>query len=316
MEARVKFAVVREDPRLETALIKQRDVRSALVVASGGCTALTIGALHPDVQLTAFDINRFQLEHVAKKHKAAIAGDLAALNVEDSNPSALNQLGAFEGLFRVLKHAIAELVAPEHELVSFFSLAGEERRALVERWMRSRYWPAAYATAFNDSLLHAMFGPEATQHAEPGSYPGYFQRVFERGLLQEDAQHNPFLQHVLIGAYRITDAPPYVLNPPAKLPELILGSLFDVESLERFDLYSLSNVFDWSNDRQIASWAAAILEKSRIGSTILIRQLNNQRDVRRFFEPAFEFDSALGAQLLEQDRSLFYERIEVAFRVQ
>jgi S-adenosylmethionine-diacylglycerol 3-amino-3-carboxypropyl transferase len=160
-----------------------------------------------------------------------------------------------------------------------------------------------------------MFGPAATQHAAPGSYPGYFQRVFERGLARADAARNPFLQHVLFGAYRAADAPAYIAARAPRTPALVAGGLDAVPALERFDLYSLSNVFDWSEDALVADWAARLVAAARPDSAVILRQLNNERDLRRFFAPAFRFDDALGAELHARDRSLFYNRIEVAVRV-
>jgi S-adenosylmethionine-diacylglycerol 3-amino-3-carboxypropyl transferase len=314
MRERVKFAVVREDPELEARLVERTGARAALVVASGGCTALTLAARYPSLAVTAFDVSPAQLDHVREKARAVAAGDLAALNVEDAGPAGLNQRGHFEGLFRVLRAFVEELVAPPAEIEELFTGAPAGRAALVDRWTASPYWPAAFATSFNDPLLHAMFGPAATQHAAPGSYPGYFQRAFERGLRRADARANPFLQHVLLGRYLAADAPGYARAGRALSPELVLGSLPDVPDLGRFDVYSLSNVFDWSGDDLVARWADALRASALPGSVVLVRQLNNARDVRRFFAPAFRFDDALGAALLEQDRSLFYERVEVGIR--
>jgi S-adenosylmethionine-diacylglycerol 3-amino-3-carboxypropyl transferase len=309
---RVKFAVVREDPELEARLVERTGASAVLVVASGGCTALTLAARYPGLQVTAFDLSPLQLQHVREKARAQ--GDLYALNVGDDDPRGLNQRGHFEGLFRVLRRFVSELVAPATEIEAFFTAEAEPRAELLARWLASAYWPAAFAACFNDVLLHAMFGPAATQHAAPGSYPGYFQRAFERGLGRPDAARNPFLQHVLLGRYLAPDAPAYTRAAPARLPELVLGSLPDVPGLERFDVYSLSNVLDWSDHATAARWAAALAAHARPGSAVLVRKLNNDRDVRRFFAPAFRFDDALGRALQEADRSLFYDRIEVAFR--
>jgi S-adenosylmethionine-diacylglycerol 3-amino-3-carboxypropyl transferase len=315
MRERVKFAVVREDPDLEARLVEAVAARAVLVVASGGCTALSLAARFPGVRVTAFDISPAQLDHVRDKARAVAAGDLRALNVGDDDPAGICQRGHFEGLFRVLRAFVEDLVAPRAEIEAFFSPAPPERRAaLVEGWTTSRYWPAAFATCFNEPLLHAMFGPAATQHAAPGSYPAYFQRAFERGLARPDAAHNPFLQHVLLGRYLDRDAPAYARAARPLDVDLVLGSLSDVPDLGRFDVVSLSNVFDWSDDATVAAWAGALAAAARPGSAVIVRKLNNRRDVRRFFAPAFRFDDALGAALLEQDRSLFYDRVEVAFR--
>jgi S-adenosylmethionine-diacylglycerol 3-amino-3-carboxypropyl transferase len=309
----LKFAVVREDPRLEAELVERTQARAILLVASGGCTALTLAARYPELEVVAFDFNRDQLEHVQRKAAAVAAGDSSRLNVEDSRSDGLNQCGEFEGLFRVLRSAIEEFVAPAAELRAWFEADAATRAALVDRWTASRYWPAVFAVAFNDALLHAMFGPDATQHAAPGSYPGYFAAAFERGLRREDGPRNPFLQHVLLGRYRRADAPDYIAARRPLSVGLVHGTLLDVPDLSCFDVVSLSNVFDWSDDALVAAWATRLSAAARPGTAVLIRQLNNRRDVRRHF-PAFQFDDALGQALLARDRSLFYERIEVGFR--
>lgn len=313
---RLKFAVVREDPELELTLVARTKARAVLTVASGGCTLLTLAQRHPELELVGFDFNPRQLAHVREKASALGGVPLERFNVGDADRTGLNQRGEFEGLFRTLRHFLEEFVAPARELAAFFSPAtpATERSALLTRWFASPYWPVAFELALASPFLHAMFGPAATQHAAPGSYPGYFQAVFERGLQREHAARNPFLQHVLLGAYRPEDAPEYLRAKEPVPLTLVEGSLPDVPGLGRFDVVSLSNIFDWSDDSLVASWAALLSREARPGCAVLLRQLNNQRDLRRFFEPAFEFDAALGAELLAKDRSLFYERIEVGFR--
>jgi S-adenosylmethionine-diacylglycerol 3-amino-3-carboxypropyl transferase len=336
----LKFAVVREDPDLEDVVLlrvtRGRTDPRALIVASGGCTALTLLGRRPGLALTAFDLNPAQLAHVQDKAAAVARGELRRLNVGDADPAGLNQRGEFEKLFRTLRAFLTEFVVPPDELARFFDPEQDSasRRARVETWAQSRYFPVAFSLAFHDHLLHAMFGPAATQHAEPGSYPGYFQDVFLRGLRREDAHRNYFLQHVLLGQYLPGCEPDY-LRPrgvsPAPRPverslrlavpldslRLVEGSLLDVLAVPELaaqDLYSLSNIFDWSEDALVAQWVEALKRAAPPGSAVLMRQLNNRRDLRRFFAPEFVFDDALGDELWRRDRSLFYGRIEVGFR--
>jgi S-adenosylmethionine-diacylglycerol 3-amino-3-carboxypropyl transferase len=312
----LKFAVVREDPLIESRVTAQTGARAVLLVASGGCTALTLAHRFPSLHIAAFDFNPLQLEHTRTKAEAAARGELVRLNVGQAGADGLNQCGDFERLFRVLKAALDEFVIPGRELSSYFDpdTPDDRRTAMVASWTGSRYWSAAFAVAFNDPLLHAMFGRDATQHAEPGSYPRYFEKVFARGLERRDGWRNPFLQHVLRGAYRAEDAPAYVNARRVPVLELIQGSLPDVPQLERFQVYSLSNVFDWSDDSVAKSWAGLLIRHAPPGAAVIVRQLNNHRNVRRHFEPAFVFDDGLGAELLASDRSLFYNHIEVGFR--
>ncbi len=311
MTPTLKFAVVREDPELESALVTRTDARALLTVASGGCTALALLARHPGLAVTAFDLNPTQLTHVREKEQLARDHDLRALNVGDDHREGHNQRGEFEGLFRVLRRFCDEFVFERGERERYFSGSGFSSE-IAARWAARRYWPAAFEVSFAEALLHAMFGPAATQHAERGSYPGYFQRAFERGLSRDDGPDNPFLQHVLLGHY--LSPPPYVPLPERAHLSLVEGSLTDVRDLARFDVISLSNVFDWSDDSLVAQWAQHLAAHAKPGTRVLMRQLNNTRDLRRHFEPAFRFDDDLGAQLLAMDRSLFYNRVEVAVR--
>jgi S-adenosylmethionine-diacylglycerol 3-amino-3-carboxypropyl transferase len=103
------------------------------------------------------------------------------------------------------------------------------------------------------------------------------------------------------------------MGRPVPPLELVEGTLAEVPSLDRFEVISLSNIFDWSDDALVADWGARLAAGARSGAAVILRQLNNRRDVSRFF-PGFRFDDALGAELQARDRSLFYERIRIAFK--
>lgn len=311
----LKFAVVREDPRVEAALVERFGVRAALLCASGGCTAFALAERFPTLELAVYDFNLTQLEHVAARAGAIAQGRLPELNVGSSAPEGLSQRGEFEKLFRLLRQATLELIAPEAELERYFapSTPLADAHALARAWVRSPYWPAVFALAFTDALLVAMFGPDAVQHAERGSYPGYFARVFERGLLRDDGPRNPFLQHVFLSRYLPVDAPSFLSSGRHFRFEAHLGGVPDVPGLERFGLVHLSNIFDWADERVAAEWIEALHALKR-GAVVSLRQLNNQRDWRPLFGSGFRFDDALGRELLASDRSLFYERLTVAVR--
>lgn len=315
LHLRPQFAVVREDPRLESRLVEDAKADAVLVVASGGCSALSLAHAHPGLRVTAFDANPLQLEHVRRKNEALAGADRAVFNVLHDDPEGLNQRGAFEGLFRTLRHFVEEFVASPATLHHFFHTADAlERASLVDGWRASRFWSAAFATAFNDPFLHALFGPAATQHAAPGSYPAYFERAFTVGLLRADAPQNYFLHHVFLGHYLPGSLPGY-LDASAPLPlELVQGGLDAVDDLAAYRVVSLSNIFDWSDDALVSSWLTLLAERGHPSVTVLVRQLNNQRPFAHLLPAGFVLDEAEGTSLLGDDRSLFYERIVVLRR--
>jgi S-adenosylmethionine-diacylglycerol 3-amino-3-carboxypropyl transferase len=314
----LKFAVVREDPRVEEALVRRRKPEHILCVASGGDTALHLAYRYPEIDVTAFDINPAQLEHARQKSAAIADAEHARLNIDDASHNGLSQLGHFEALFRILRRAHIDLVGDQSDVEAFFSskTSDDTRLHLLQDWTHSPYWPRIFDITFYHPLLNTMFGPEATQHAEAGSYPRYFRAVFEEGLTREDAATNPFLQHIFLGCYHRADAPDFLKSERLLDVDWIEGTLLDVPGrLDRFGLIHLSNIFDWSSDELVRAWSRRLSEECRPGATIVIRQLNNHRPLESFFEPDFTFDYELGDQLLRQDRSLFYNRILVGRRV-
>lgn len=311
----LKFAVVREDPRVEGAVAQRFGARSALVCASGGCTAFALRHRFPELAVELYDFNPRQLEHVEQRAAAIARGELARLNVGDADPAGLSQCGDFERLFRVLRSAALEFVAPAAAFERYFAPATPlpEAHALARGWIASTYWQSLFALAFTDDLLVAMFGPDAVQHAERGSYPAYFRRAFERGLLGADGPRNPFLQHVWLSRYLAGDAPEFLGSGRRFAFPATEGGVPDVPRLERFSLVHLSNIFDWASQSLAREWALA-MRALKPGAVFTLRQLNNARDWRPLFAPHFAFDDALGVALIEGERSLFYERLLVGVR--
>ena len=316
----VQFAVVREDPMVEAELVRLTNASNVLLIASGGCTALTLQALFPDLHITLVDFNPAQLGRVRKKMRFLRDVDTAAryrmFNIETSDPNGLNQCGNFESLFRGLREFIFDLVADEAVIRVLFEEEGRLAHVL-ETLFSNKYWQVAFELYFSDSLLNAMFGPDATQHAETGSYPRYFQTLFEKGLMSEAAFDNYFLHHVFLGYYlqRPASLPYYLLAPPTDYHfQIIEGTLDQVPELQRFDLISLSNIMDWMPLAEIVSLIGHLQNEMKSGATVLYRQLNNYTDLSTCFADSFEFNTALGVQFQKSERSLFYSSVHVGKR--
>jgi S-adenosylmethionine-diacylglycerol 3-amino-3-carboxypropyl transferase len=308
----VQFAVVREDPEIEAALVRAGGVQRALLIASGGCTALCLRSEFPRLDLTLLDANPAQLAHVRRKIAALASGaPPITFNVGSDDPRGLNAGGNFEGLFRGLRDFIREHILDAAEI--------EQRLADGAPWadvFGHRYWPVAFDLFFSDALLATMFGREATQHAPPGSYPAYFRGVFESGLARADASQNYFLHHVLLGRYEARALPRYLAEPPRSLDfewrEQPIAQLADPE---RYDLISLSNLFDWMSDVEVARVAGGLRARMKRGAKLVFRQLNHATNFQRHFAPDIAFDDGLAAHALASDRSLFYSRLNLGTKV-
>lgn len=301
----VQFAVVREDPLVELTVLERWPCRRALMVASGGCTVLTVAARCPALQITALDPNPAQLALVARKRHALLAGE-AVFNVEDTDPGGLSECGNFESLFRNLRHFLHEHVATDTEIEAV--LEGRLETSLLTE---APYWPVAFRLFFSDAYLVAMFGPDAVQYAEQGSYPDYFRRRFERGLAREDRAENPFLHHLLLGRYRAHALPELLRQPPGEVT-LTEGLLQD-QSFAAYDFVDLSNVLDWMGPSDVDALLDRLAETAP-GTVVLWRQLNNARPLHVRLQEHFTFDADLEARLHARDRSLFYERLHIGRR--
>jgi S-adenosylmethionine-diacylglycerol 3-amino-3-carboxypropyl transferase len=313
--ARVQFAVVREDPRIEREVLTQLPRSRGLIIGSGGCTALALASWYPELELTLLDPNPHQLERIAEKIFALTSADRdRCFNLGNSDPSGLSQSGNFEGLFRGLRHFICNLVVSE-EAVELAFVSEEGPVQLLEQLQSSPYWPVAFELYFSDTLLRTMFGEGAIQYAEYGSYPAYFQAVFERGLRCRNAHINPFLHHIFLGRYLETCPPDFLRDPPTDpLFEMIHGDLSAVRDLRAYDFIGLSNILDWMPPSEIDNLLMRLREETMPGTVVVWRQLNNKQDIAAQLADVFSFRSDLEQRLHEADRSLFYSSLHIGER--
>ena len=326
----VQFAVVREDPSLEIEILQNHSPERILTIGSGGCTAFELQRAFPEAELTLVEPNPAQIELI--KRKMEVLHDLppgerhAAFNIasaawvpeEFTSPDehmGLSNSGNFESLFRGLRHFINDYILPHHTMRGLFEPNHSPSLKDVQTLLFDHpYWPVGFQLFLSDPLLNTMFGPDATQHATPGSYPGYFQGIFERGLSAPGAEDNWFLHHILLGYYldRPNALPPFLNHPAPNYRFTFEPCLInEVKDLSTYDMVGLSNICDWMSSADVAALMETLTESMKPGSLLIYRQLNNERDIEGLLSPAFEFDATQNQRLLQQDRSLFYSSIHV-----
>ena len=235
---------------------------------------------------------------------------LASFNVGEDDAQGLCQCGNFESLFRRLRHFLREFVAAPPEIAQWFVRdVSQERMNAV---FADPYWRVAFQLHFSDELLNTMFGVAATQHSPPGSYPDYFRKRLERGLLSFDVRTNYFLHHIFLGRY-LSDALPRYLVAPAKEHRFkyVEGTLDHVSDLASYDLVNLSNIMDWMAPEECRPMVQRLRKEMRPGAKVMWRQLNNDRDRCAWFGDVFRFDHQADTRLAVAERSMFYASIHV-----
>ncbi|MDZ5762801.1 DUF3419 superfamily protein [Candidatus Cyrtobacter comes] len=310
----VKFAVVREDPLVEAFLIQKYSLRDVLMVASGGCNAITLQAIFPAINTTVFDLNPDQIALMKKKINLLCDKEnfQRNFNILSSNKDGLNACGEFESLFRCFRGFLNEFILDEHNILKLF--LDETGAELRDKLIYNKYWRVAFELYFSDSMLITMFGNDAIQHAKFGSYPMYFQKAIENGISRKDFRSNYFLHHIMLGYY-LDDKGylPYYLANPNSIKEITYMELdiAQISNWHDYDLISLSNLFDWMDEYKSTAILGEIVKHAKSGTFIIYRQLNNEKNIYSNLLDYVEPLHSLELELLNNDRSMFYNKLNI-----
>lgn len=310
--------MVREDPRILFSEIKNRNIKSILMIGSGGCTALSYKAKFPHLNITLLDINKEQIALIKRKVSLLQKENYQQYFFIDETTSqenvqaTLNGCGNFESLFRMMMRFIYEFVVSTEDMKRVIF---DGKLNLTEDIFAHNYWSLAFELYFSDPMLITMFGQDTIQHAPQNSYPYYFQNVIEQAILDHNRSTNYFLHHILFDSYFNTALPYYLLHPPKHMDfTYIVGTIFDVEHIGSYDMIDLSNIFDWMDLGQVECIVTLLQQKMKKNAIIIFRQLNNDSDIIALFGNDFYFDNRIAYNLKSQSQSLFYNQINLGVK--
>tara|TARA_B100000953_G_scaffold277996_1_gene253195 strand:- start:651 stop:1610 length:960 start_codon:yes stop_codon:yes gene_type:complete len=309
------FAVNREDHLVESQVIEQLKPVRMLTIGSGGCVALTLKTIYPELHLSVFDINPHQLSHINNKIKALRNSDYDALNIFKKNDTCLNQSGKFDEMFQELRDSFINNISSENEISKFFdvNISLDKRRNIQNNWQNNTNIYKPFEDVFNDISIAKIFGDEATKHGKPGSYVNYMKKKILEGLSRKDSHLNPFLQHIFLGYYQSEFVFPYLSSSGNQDLELIEGDIFTVKKISSYDIVSLSNIFDWSETEYVKEHVEYLSQLNK-GCAIILRQLNNHKDWIKIFSKYFVEDDSFDLHWQIHDRSLFYDHFKLFIR--
>jgi S-adenosylmethionine-diacylglycerol 3-amino-3-carboxypropyl transferase len=346
------FSQVREDPHIELQVIKklaqQGHPLRILLIASGGCGALSLLANPYVEEIEAVDLNPAQLHLVELRRQALlhlsldeqlqlIGADITTAETERLRlykklqmklPEAtqvfwderqeqiafgLNRVGRFEQLFR--------------ELTASFAAIGLEPLQSPNIAIEHPQWRSIFETVFERDKLAKTFGEAAVNYSMDRSFGEHFADVFAKAL-QRFSSNNYFLTQVWGDRYSTgVDGIPIYLQPSVQTAIRSLGTerlrlhqgafaekMPELAELDKFDLIQFSNISDWmplESLHQMLKTAVACLKP---GGALIGRRLNGDHNLAAIMAEHLAVDELWSQDLQETDRSFFYREVVVGFR--
>ncbi|HEY9858683.1 MAG TPA: DUF3419 family protein [Candidatus Obscuribacterales bacterium] len=248
----IAFSQVREDPLTEWQLVErlakqQEQPLRVLLVASGGCTALSLLA-HPAIaQIDAVDLNPAQLHLVTLKLTALIhlslPEQLQLLGAASDSLQFFDTAGIFEleaeasdrlQLYQRLQTNLPEATRlfwdarPDQiafgvnrigkfeqlfrELAARFAELGIDPLHNPQAAMAHPRWTEVFAAIFERDKLMQTFGPAAVNYSMDRSFSEHFADVFAQALQRFSPNQNYFLTQVWRDRYAVGSdgMPPYL----------------------------------------------------------------------------------------------------------
>jgi S-adenosylmethionine-diacylglycerol 3-amino-3-carboxypropyl transferase len=341
------FAQVREDPRIDQAIIaKIASGARGIMVASGGCTAALLAAQNKFAHLTLVDMNPAQLgltaiklellKHYTRDDRQSILGHkfmsaktrrkiLRQLLTETSAVENLvgpldlvaelgpDYAGRYELLFRRLQY---EIGAPE-QTQRMLALNSTEQQlkffqSSPEHFERLKN---AFDSVMSLANLIQLFGETATQNAAMPFADHFYKRTVH-AFQTLPAASNPYLCQVLSGQFGANSAYAWLDLPAIEFATKISyvnGPMHQAlkQSHETFDYIHLSNILDWLSEDEARSLLKVAASKLKKGGWIIIRQLNSTLRIPELGQ-SLHWHTDLAKTLHATDRSYFYRELHLA----
>lgn len=355
----IAFSQVREDPSIELRVIErlsasQRHPLRVLLVASGGCTALSLLSSPAIAQIDAVDANLAQLHLVELRRQALIQFSLqeqfhllgiAQLPItEEIEPPdrlmlytqlrshlpestrrywdnhsehlafGVNQVGRFEHLFR--------------ELSAQFAAIGLDPLYCPGRAIAHPRWRSIFETVFERNKLVNTFGEAAVNYSMDRSFGEHFADMFAQALMRSSPTTNYFLTQVWSDRYASGQSGvPLYLQPAAQNAIRTLGTErlhlhhgFFIDTLSKlakthpFDLIQFSNISDWMPVSDLHQMIAIAAQYLNPGGALIGRRLNGDHHLAAIMSQSLSVDEDFNSALLQSDRSFFYREVVVGFK--
>jgi S-adenosylmethionine-diacylglycerol 3-amino-3-carboxypropyl transferase len=354
-DSTVHFSQVREDPKLELALLDDLAQRldrplRALVVGSGGCTALSLLA-HPHIaRVDAIDINQAQL-HLIELRRHALAqlslDDQLRLIGETEEVSSDARIDLYESLAghlpkdtraywdrhqehigKGIQH-IGQFELLLQELKEVFTKANIDPITHPAHALGIPNWPHTFQKVFDRARLQQLFGAAMVGYSASKSFAQHFSQCFARALREFSGRKNYFLNQIFHNRYDVEgkQLPPYLEEENQEVirkhgvDRLHLhhgnfqGTMLRLaEEHGPYDLIQTSDLTDWLPIPSAHALLKGVQKSLGDGGVLLARRMNADHNLSSLVQNHLNVDTALSARFAQTDRSFLYSEIVVGFR--
>jgi S-adenosylmethionine-diacylglycerol 3-amino-3-carboxypropyl transferase len=247
---RLIFAQVREDPRVELWALHPGPGERAVVVSSGGCTALSLLAAGAG-EIHAVDVSRTQ-NHLVELKAAAVArldrnlairflggapltarerlalyGALRAMLTPDARAywdgrrdaiaDGVLEAGVSERFIRLVCWTVRHLVQSPDRIARLLACKSlDEQRTLFTSEWDGRRWRWLFAVLLNRYAMSRAYDPRFFAHVGRTNFAEHFLQLANRAITEVPVADNYFLHQMLSGRYptaRTEGVPPYLAEP-------------------------------------------------------------------------------------------------------
>lgn len=348
-DSELGYGHVREDPALEMSLVEVlarelgRPLRVA-VVASGGCTALTLLSSEHVARVDAIDLNPAQLHLVELKRTAVGCLDLDEQRVllDGDDDATEERWRLYERMHDALPEATRAYWDARQAEVGF----GIARAARFERLCRELSdafeeegldplnrpsealghpaWRSIFGRVFDGSRFASSFGTAAVAYSSERPMSAHFsQRLAE--ALRRTSSDNNYLVRQLFSSDGASGPPCMQAAVQERMRALgtdrlhlhrgpLLGCLAQLTADTPVDLVQTSDVTDWLPPSERNALMRCVKDALSPGGALLARRLNGDGDLSSVVGKHLVTDAAMSASFLERERSFLYREVVVARR--
>lgn len=305
------FGQVREDAEVDLLLLSKLDSpKRAFVIASGGCTALSMLAV-PGLKVDAVDISQAQIALVesklemfktlgfevtrdACKAQAVAAYKQIRKSISDNSRSildncttdlerGLNNAGWVDKRMHQVTNLFYAFIHSRATTLKLLSMCdvSEQRRFYDEHWCNLQ-WKVGLNVAFSRQFMTLAHGADA-KRLLPADFSQVMKRRIVRALTEVSACSNPYLWQTFFAKYNERDdaLPPYLQERrwrilSENLSNLSLTCAGTVDWLEKqpdnsIDYFGLSNILELLPSDYAVSVQKQILRCARKDAIICVR---------------------------------------------